>query len=49
MRKVFEKYGHMNRYKLRDLLHQVLPEWQDPQGSALPITHEDILRAAKKP
>ena len=45
--KVFEKYGQMNRYKLRDLLHEVLPEWQDPQGSALPITREDILRAAR--
>jgi uncharacterized phage-associated protein len=45
---VFEQYGHMNRYKLRDLLHEVLPEWQDPKGSALPITHEDILRAEKK-
>jgi uncharacterized phage-associated protein len=45
--KVFEKYGHMNRYALRDLLHQVLPEWQDPKGSALPITRDDILRAAK--
>jgi uncharacterized phage-associated protein len=46
--KVFEEYGHMNRYKLRDLLHQILPEWQDPKGSALPITHEDILQTARK-
>jgi uncharacterized phage-associated protein len=45
---IFNKFGHMNRYKLRDLLHQVLPEWQDPKGSALPITHEDILKAANK-
>lgn len=45
---VFEKYGHMNRYKLRDLLHEVLPEWQDPKGAALPITHDDILQAAKR-
>jgi hypothetical protein len=45
---VFEKYGHMNRYKLRNLLHEVLPEWQDPKGSALPITHDDILQAARK-
>jgi uncharacterized phage-associated protein len=47
IRKVFEKYGHMNRYKLRDLLHEVLPEWQDFKGSALPITYQDILQAAQ--
>ncbi|MDX6498116.1 MAG: hypothetical protein QOG23_1376 [Blastocatellia bacterium] len=45
---VFKKYGHMNRYKLRDLLHQVLPEWRDPQGSSLPIAYRDILLAGKK-
>jgi uncharacterized phage-associated protein len=48
IRNIFQEYGQMNRYKLRDLLHKVLPEWQDPQGSALPITHEDILRAVNK-
>jgi uncharacterized phage-associated protein len=48
IREIFDKYGHMNRYKLRDLLHEVLPEWQDPKGSALPITPQDILQAEKK-
>jgi uncharacterized phage-associated protein len=46
--KVFEKYGQMNRYKLRDLLHKILPEWQDPQGSSLRITYRDILLAEGK-
>jgi uncharacterized phage-associated protein len=46
--KIFERYGRMNRYDLRDLLHKVLPEWQDPKGSSLPITYRDILRAAGK-
>jgi uncharacterized phage-associated protein len=45
---VFEKYGRMNRYKLRDLLHEVLPEWRDPKGSSLPIAYRDILIAGKK-
>lgn len=48
IRLVFEKYGRMNRYKLRDMLHQVLPEWKDPQGSSLPIEYRDILAAGKK-
>ena len=47
IREVFDKYGQMNRYTLRDLLHKILPEWQDPQGSSVPITREDILQAAK--
>jgi uncharacterized phage-associated protein len=46
--RVFARYGHMNRYTLRDLLHQILPEWQDPQGSSLPITYRDILLAGGK-
>ena len=47
IKEVFIKYGQMNRYALRDLLHQILPEWRDPKGSALPITREDILKAAR--
>lgn len=40
---VFEKYGSMTRWQLRDLSH-TLPEWQDPQGSSVRIDHADILR-----
>jgi uncharacterized phage-associated protein len=45
---IFEKYGHMNRWKLVELLHQVLPEWTDPRGSASPINYRDILKASGK-
>ena len=41
---VWDKYGHMSKYKLRDFTH-TLPEWRDPQGSSTPIEIEDILRA----
>jgi uncharacterized phage-associated protein len=46
--RIFERYGRLNRYKLRDMLHEVLPEWRDPKGSSLPIEYRDILRAGKK-
>ncbi len=46
--KVFERYGRMNRYALRDKLHEMLPEWEDPGGSSLPIAYRDILLAGKK-
>jgi uncharacterized phage-associated protein len=40
---VFQKYGHLPRWKLVDLTHE-LPEWTDPHGSSLPIEPADILR-----
>jgi uncharacterized phage-associated protein len=42
---IFGQYGHMRRWDLVDLLHKDFPEWQDPQGSSLPIEYRDILRA----
>jgi uncharacterized phage-associated protein len=47
LEEIFLKYGTKNRWELVDLTHQ-LPEWQDPQGSAIPITYGDILKAAGK-
>jgi len=44
---VFEKYGRLSRWDLVDLLHE-LPEWQDPNGGAVPIGVADILRAGRK-
>jgi uncharacterized phage-associated protein len=46
--RIDEKYGHLNRWAVRDLSHQ-LPEWKDPQGSSKPIDPADILRAMGKP
>mgnify|MGYP005835943597 CR=1 FL=1 len=44
---IFEKYGKMSRWDLVDLSHG-LAEWQEPQGSAIPVECRDILRAGKK-
>jgi uncharacterized phage-associated protein len=44
---VFTRYGAMNRWALVELVHR-FPEWQDPDGSALPITYRDILKAGGK-
>ncbi|MFQ5927096.1 MAG: Panacea domain-containing protein, partial [Terriglobia bacterium] len=43
--RIFEELGSRTPWELRDFSH-TLPEWQDPQGSSLPIGIEDILRAA---
>ena len=44
---VFQRFGHMNRWTLVERLHE-LPEWKDPDGSALPIRYSDILKAGGK-
>jgi len=44
---VFLKFGRMSRWELVDYCHE-LPEWKNPEGSALPIDTSDILRASGK-
>jgi len=44
---IFARYGKMNRWDLVNLSHQ-FAEWRDPDGGALPISYEDILRAGNK-
>ena len=44
---VSSKFGHLNRWKLVDLVHS-FPEWTDPQGSAYPIEYGEILKAQNK-
>lgn len=41
---IWAEFGHMTQWQLRDYSH-TLPEWQDPQGSAIRIQVRDILRA----
>ena len=42
---VFRKYGHMNRWNIVELTHE-LPEYVDPGRSAVPLSYADILKAA---
>lgn len=44
---VFLQHGTKSRWELVDLTHR-LPEWKNPQGSAIPIQYRDILRAGGK-
>lgn len=43
--RVFDGYGHLSRWAVRDSTHD-LPEWKDPAGSSIPILYRDILTAA---
>jgi len=44
---IYASYGKMTRWDLVRISHE-LPEWQDPNGSAIPIQYRDILRAGHK-
>lgn len=41
---VWEKFGHMNKWDIRDWTHENCPEWEDPKGSCNPIPHERVLK-----
>ncbi|KMK04051.1 Panacea domain-containing protein [Pluralibacter gergoviae] len=45
---VFATYGHMRRFEICDLTHEICPEWHDPDGSSIPINPREIFRAAGK-
>jgi hypothetical protein len=44
---IFKIHGHKSRWDLVELTHK-LPEWIDPEGSAIPISYRDILKAGGK-
>jgi uncharacterized phage-associated protein len=45
---IFLKYGRADKWMLVKHLHAILPEWQDPHGSSIPISYRDILMAGHK-
>ena len=44
---VFAAHGQKSRWDLVKYTHD-LPEWQDPNGSSIPIAYSDILRAENR-
>lgn len=45
---VWDQFGHMNQWQLRDYTHQNCPEWEDPRGSSSPIPYERVLKFLRK-
>lgn len=41
---VWQRFGRMSPYQLRNYTHENCPEWEDPQGSSNPIPYERILK-----
>lgn len=42
---VWEQFGQMGKYEIRDYTHTHCPEWKDPKGSSNPIPYTHIFRA----
>jgi len=43
---IWTRFGHFGKYELVEYTHSpACPEWEDPQGSSLPIPLERLLRA----
>jgi uncharacterized phage-associated protein len=40
---IWANFGHLDAFELADLTHEICPEWKDPKGSSIPISHEEIL------
>lgn len=40
---IFEQFGSMGRWEIRDYTHNNCKEWQDPNGSSFPIDPFNIL------
>ena len=41
---VWDKFGSMTKYGLRDWTHDNCAEWEDPHGSSNPIPYERVLK-----
>lgn len=46
--KIWEKFGKMSRWQIRDYTHIHCKEWVDPNGSSNPIKLKDLLIATGK-
>lgn len=44
---IYEQYKDQDQWDMVKIVHD-LPEWQDPEGSAIPIDIKDILRDSGK-
>lgn len=50
LEELWQRFGHMTGYQLRDWTHDPknVPEWQDPLGSSLAISHVKVFSALNK-
>ena len=42
---VFAKFGKVNQWDLVKYMHRYCREWENPNGSSIPISYEEVFRA----
>jgi uncharacterized phage-associated protein len=42
------RYKKYNKWQMVEICHKILPEWNNPYGTSIPIRIEDILKAIKR-
>lgn len=45
LQSVWNEFGQMDQWEIRDWTHDYCPEWKDPNGSSTPITFQDMAHA----
>ncbi len=45
---IYVKFGDLNQWEIRDLSHEILPEWENPGVTSIPIYINDILELEGK-
>ena len=45
LRNVFAKFGKVNQWDLVKYMHRYCREWENPNGSSIPISYEEVFRA----
>ena len=43
LQEVWNQFGHMEKWDIREYTHNYCPEWKDPHGSSTPITYKYLL------
>lgn len=41
---LWDEFGAMDRYQIRDWTHSNCPEWENPHGSSEPIPHDRVFK-----
>ncbi|MCL4182151.1 MAG: DUF4065 domain-containing protein [Burkholderiaceae bacterium] len=42
---IWTQLGHLDKWALRDYTHKYCPEWEDPDGSSIPIPYARLFEA----
>ena len=46
---IWNQFGSLSRWEIRDYTHQHCPEWEDPLGSSRPIRFEKLFQSLGRP